>query len=113
MSTTLYTNAQPLECCEFKNLNRQVGVTVHQRYATHASLGDAVDICYERPTLNTATFGGWKSVASAAAEIATMTDYVIDDLDRIIAELQAHRDRLVEKRATIADDVAAALEAQS
>lgn len=105
---TIYTNAAPLEGREFKGLERQIGVTIYRRIA-HASLGDAVEIHYERLTLNTATFGGWKPVAHAAAEAETMTDVVIENLDRIITELSAHRARLVLARTTIAADVEAAL----
>lgn len=106
----IYTNAQPLECCEFKNLNRQVGVSITQRYTTHASLGDAVDIHFERPSLNTSCAGGWKATSDATKEVELMTNYVIEDLDRVISELTAHRDRLIAERQHIAAHIAAALE---
>jgi len=106
-SLTVYTNAEQLMCCEFPNLKRTVGVTVYDRIANHASLGDAVQVYFERVALNTTAAGGWKSVADAPAEAARMNQYVIEDLDRVIAELQAHRDRLASR--DVAADVAALL----
>lgn len=89
-----YDNRKRLEGCEFPHLNRQVGVSASQPFH-HFGLGaEYVDVNRETVVVSTATFGTCYPVETAAHQVRTFTESTISDLDGLIVELTAHRDRL-------------------
>lgn len=91
---TQYDTRQPLECCEFKSLNRCIGVTISRRFKHTGTGKQMVDIERETPSINTHTYGRICNAEDARSEAAASTWKTIADLDKIIDELEAHRERL-------------------
>jgi len=100
-----YDATAPLKNCEFKHLNRKVGVTV-SKPREHAGLkGEAVEVCFEKVSLNTVSAGKSVLTAEWEGEAIRQLGFVLDSLDQQIAELQAHRDRLHREREALAQKV--------
>jgi hypothetical protein len=94
MPHVLYDSRRPLTTCEFANLSRQVGVLVHTPFH-HAGLNrEMVDVSYEIPTHNTRTFGHCYALAEWPKKAKENTARIVAEIDRQIAELTAHRERL-------------------
>jgi hypothetical protein len=87
----IYSNQAPLLCAEFPSLKRQIGVSVYQYHEEHWNVE------YERVSLNvnTATFGkGISTPMETQEQVIKSTWAVIENLDKVIDELQDHRRRL-------------------
>jgi hypothetical protein len=91
-----YSNLQPLRCCAYPRLDRQIGVLASRPFHHHGLNASYVDISRETLHINTCTYGNCYPEETAAAEIRRATQDTIDDLDRVIVELVEHRDRLKE-----------------
>lgn len=101
----LHDSREDLECCEFPALGRQVGVTA-STFPTPQG-GTYVDVSYEVPTLNTASYGTALTFASDVEpeeaddeineKIRKQTHIVIERINVQVKELTAHRDRLVQR----------------
>ncbi|WP_280454822.1 hypothetical protein [Nocardia brasiliensis] len=101
--TASYDSRKRLEACEFPHLNRQVGVFTGSPFH-HRGLGaEYVDVSREIVVVNTATFGTCHPVAEVAAAVRADTASTIANLDGLIVELTAHRDRLVAELTRLAD----------
>jgi hypothetical protein len=92
----LYDSRQPLECCEFRALNRQIGVLVTGPFRHHGLPGKPLfaDLHYEIVSVNSAGFGSPKPVGELNLHVQTATARIISKLDDVIEELQQHRNRL-------------------
>ena len=89
--TKLYTNEKRLICCEHPKLNHQIGAHVIN-YGSHYEVG------YERVSINTASFGRSETTPdNLTALVIRDTETVIDNIDLVLAELEQHRDRLIEE----------------
>lgn len=97
-----YDSRERLEGCEFPHLNRQVGVSASQPFHHYGLGAEYVDVHRETAVINTATFGTCYPVETAAQQIRTFTESTISDLDKLIVELTAHRDRLTAELKTLA-----------
>lgn len=85
----VYNSEKQLRCCEFKSLDRRIGVIVTK----YDDGSFAVDFC--RPSVNTASFGvNTGSAQETLKEALDQTKAIIDHIDIVIAELQEHRERL-------------------
>ncbi len=90
-----FDNREPLECCEFASLQRQLGIVVSEEF-THIGLQRQMADCeYETVTVNTATFGGPKYIEEVADEKDRMTEKIIADIDEVVEELLQHKRRLM------------------
>lgn len=89
-----YDSRAPLESCPYENLDRQVGVAMVEPYYHHGCKKPMVEFFYERPMVNTETFGkyvdpeGWEETA------LQLTVSNIEHIDKIVTELKYHRNRL-------------------
>lgn len=93
-----FDSRMPLKCCEFPALERKIGVLASQPFHHHGLGAEFVDISRETISVTTKTYGRCYPSGSATGEIRRAAQHTIDDLDAVIAELTAHRDRL---RATL------------
>lgn len=95
---TVFTNCAPFVLCEFPSPRRVIGVRVFEPFV-HQGLHGQPLVCeveVERPSFNTATFAKIAvPVADLRKEVTASTLDVIAALDRSIAELSAHRERLL------------------
>lgn len=92
-----YSSLKPLECCEFKNLDRQIGVMVSEPF-THRGFTPprrCVEVNYETICVNTKSFcscgvdaENWKPL------VKQDTETILRELEEVIKELTSHRDRL-------------------
>ncbi len=89
-----YSSLQPLRCCAYPRLNRQIGVLASRPFHHHGLNASYVDISRETLHINTSTYGKCYPEGAADAEIRRATQDTIDELDRVIDELTEHRDRL-------------------
>ncbi len=90
----VYDNSAPLKCFENPELHRRVGVYADEPI-NHTGMGcQMVECLMEKPTLNTITCGSYHSLAEVDKELARMTRLTIEQIDKIVAELQGHRARL-------------------
>jgi hypothetical protein len=71
-----------------------IGVLASQPFHHHGLNAPYVDISRETVTVNTASYGRCYPVEQADAQLRSATEDTIADLDKVIAELTAHRDRL-------------------
>jgi len=92
---TLYDSQQQLESCAL-NITRRLGVVILGPFEHHGLPGKPLfgDFSYETITVNTACYGSNKPVEELNDHIEKATGKIIADLDRVIEELQQHRDRL-------------------
>lgn len=90
----VYSSLQPLKCCAYPRLDRQIGVLASRPFRHHGLNASYVDISRETLHINTATFGNYYPAETTEAEIRRATQNTIDDLERVIVELTEHRDRL-------------------
>jgi hypothetical protein len=100
MNQYQYDSTRPLALCEFKHCQRAIGVTVSRPFEHHGFTPpkQCVEVSCETVTVNTATYAAlgvpadnWKP------EAASQTRKAISELDKTIAELSEHRDRLNEE----------------
>lgn len=93
-----YDSRKPLECVEFKQNNRQLGVLVSSRF-TNMGRRDrptCVEVSYERPSMNTSTFARLACPYNEwRAEAIDQTLTIIESINKVMAELSQHRDRLL------------------
>lgn len=90
-----YEALAPLESCEFKDLNRSIGVSVSDPFEHHGLKKQCVEIFRETITVNTKTFGNQGIPADAWQPVAI--DYLkqtAEDLQKVIDELEEHKGRL-------------------
>ena len=83
-------------------LDRRVGVAVGHPYHHHGLGAVYVDIDRDTVTVNTASSGGRYPVAETARQVRVAFEETIRDLDKVIAHLTAHRDRLVAELTSVA-----------
>jgi hypothetical protein len=89
-----YDSTERLVCCQFEHLNRKIGVYA-SRSMHHAGMGgNAVEVCFESIEVNTVSAGTWYPETEWKEVVIKDTEYVIGQLDKVITELQGHRDRL-------------------
>lgn len=90
-----YDSRQPLETCDWGELNRQIGVRVSDPYF-HRGLGrEMVDVEYEFPTTNTNCYGRVVDLDRISAEAVDATELILEKLELVIKDLQGHYDRLM------------------
>lgn len=94
-----YDSREPLKCCAYPNLGRQIGVLADNPFHHQGLNADYVDISRETPFVNTRSYGTCYPIKSTDAEVRRATEVTIADLDRIIAELAEHRERLARELA--------------
>jgi hypothetical protein len=94
--TKIYSNKEPLQCCEFPNLRNAVGVEVNQ-------YNSRISVNFERVSIsvNTASFGQNVSLEEVESKVIESTEWVVSHLEKVIAELQGHRARLLNELANI------------
>lgn len=101
--TYQYNSTAPLECCEFKELDRQIGVTVSDPFTHHGMHRQCVEVHRETVCVNTKTFGNPGVPANDwHATALKFTWDTIKDLERVIGELEAHKSRLEHQVAVLA-----------
>lgn len=90
-----YEALAPLECCQYKELNRVIGISVSDPFEHHGLKKQCVEMFRETISVNTMTTGNlgidadnWKPTA------IEWIDQTIGDLGKVIDELEQHRDRL-------------------
>ena len=95
MDKWTHDNTAPLACCPYPDLERRIGVRVSVPFP-HLGRGGVPHVRVYRESIepNTATFGDCVPALEATAAYRRDTAAIIAELDTIIAELQAHRDRL-------------------
>jgi len=87
---------KPLESCEYKTLNREIGVAVSEPFFHAGMAMDCVEIIRETPTVNTQTFGNnGVPVKYWQPKACEFMEQTIADIDKIVRELIGHRNRLV------------------
>ncbi len=98
-----YDSREPLLCCEFKDLDRRIGVLVGSEFkhmGKKLKRGESPplmrEVEYETISVNTATFGWPELSGDVPRVIRELTLKVVRDLEAVIAELTGHRDRLLE-----------------
>lgn len=91
---TLYTNQKPLEIQEYSEMGRQLGIWISEPFFHVGRKETNVEICYERLSLNSITFGGNYPLSEAKEKAISDTSTIINHLDKVIAELLQHRERL-------------------
>jgi hypothetical protein len=100
-----YDATQPLENCEFKHLNNQIGVTVSELLKEHAGVGGpAVEITTENATISTITTADWVRVENWPQAAASNLEAAVNKLDVLIKELTRHRDRLRKEQEKLHSD---------
>lgn len=90
----VYDSRKPLDACEHKTLNRQIGVLIQEPFWHKGLNKPTIDVEWETISVNTLCFGKvvetklWPLVALEAAE------KIIADIDKVIDELNAHKERM-------------------
>lgn len=96
-----YDSAEPLECAENKSLHCRIGVTISEPFR-HALDGQQwVDVEGHTIWVATSGYGGKKREAESKIFAAKYTRMIIADLDAVITELTAHRQRLNDRLAEL------------
>jgi len=91
---TYYTNQKPLECREWQETERSLGVWISEPFMHHGRNEINVEICMERLCINTMTFGGAHSLFDMKRIAKKDTVFIIEQIDKIIKELKQHQERL-------------------
>jgi hypothetical protein len=84
----------PLECCRHPSLHRQLGVLASAPFHHHGLNAEYVDVSGETVTVNTVAFGTCYPSGEVDAKVREFTGQIVADLNKVITELTAHRDRL-------------------
>jgi hypothetical protein len=89
-----YTNRKPLQCADVpKGRKREIGLNVSLRFEMQGE--SHVEIEGESVSVNTISFGGNFPACNWQHEAKELTQFIIGDLEKVIAELEAHKARLV------------------
>lgn len=91
---SLYDTRKPLISCEFTSLQRSLGVLVSTPFDHKGLNKECVDTYRETITVNTATYGNVVPAEEWHDAAIKMTGTTVDELDKVIKELVAHRMRL-------------------
>ncbi len=97
----IFQALEPLECCEFKTLNRKVGLRVGYPHYNEGNQAISCEISYEVPTVNTSSFGTNRPLAELNNKGIAQCNAAIAQLDTIISELNDHRSRMIEVRESL------------
>jgi len=94
MAKPVYDTREKLESCEFKHLDRKIGVLVIEP-VEHMGWGiPTVEVHWETIVINTGSFGGPSAWNEWIPKTIEATKSVISDLDKVIDELVEHRVRM-------------------
>ena len=88
-----YDSRAPLECAEHPHLHRTIGVRASVPYYHRGMNASYVDIQRDTISIWGSAAGGSYPSETAEEEIRSATTRTIADLDTVITELTAHRDR--------------------
>ena len=88
-----YSSQAPLVSREYKTLKRGIGVAFYGPFSDYKG-ETLLNISYEIPTVDTATYGSNIPIFQANEKAVTMTEHILEKLDVILLELHEHRKRL-------------------
>lgn len=94
MSKPLHDSRRPLANVEAGSIPRSIGVLVSGPFWNHGLERRMVDVERETVAVNSRTFGNMCAVERAEQVVREATQRTIEDLDRVIADLTQHRERL-------------------
>lgn len=90
----VFTNRKELECSEHNNLDRKLGVIVGYPYKNEGANGVVCDLEVEYVSVNTTSAVSWPKLGELNEKAIAAHDHMIKRIDTVIAELQAHKERL-------------------
>jgi hypothetical protein len=90
----VYNTAEKLESCQYKSLDRRIGVTMLAPIYHHGCKKPMVEFYYERPIVNSETFGQYCEPHEWQEYALDMTESTIEHIDGLVKELKYHRNRL-------------------
>lgn len=105
----MYDSRQPLDSCEFPELHKRIGVLASPPFHHHGANATYVDVSRETLRVSTGSYGSCYPVEDAAGEVERATRDTIADLDKVIADLTGHRDRLRRELGDARESVSRAL----
>lgn len=99
-----YDSRAPLANTPSPHLNPQIGVLASRTFFHQGLKAPYVDVQRDTITVGTATYGNYYPAEGVDEAIESATAATIADLNRVIDELIAHRNRLAERTTVRAVD---------
>lgn len=90
----MYDSCQPLTSCDFPGPHKRIGVIASKPFHHCGANATYVDVHYDTVRVGSVGYGMSYPVERAAEEIERATRAAIANLDKVIADLAGHRDRL-------------------
>lgn len=99
-----YDSRALLECSAHPHLHRKIGVLASTPFHHHGLNAPYVDVQRDTVSIWSSTYGNCYPAETADEEIRRATTHTIADLDNVITELTAHRDRLTSLQKVLSSD---------